>query len=438
MPAGPCDGPEPVIKTVHLTNAWHEQSGGIRTFYEALIAAAAIAHRPIRLIVPAETSSVEDVHEYARIYRVAAPRSPFIDRRYRLILPHQVLFGVGEVWRILREEQPDLVEVCDKYLLIYLGGVIRGGLLGRDPRPAVTALSCERMDDNVATFLSRSAMARRSSDWYMRHVYGPQFDAHIAISAYTAAEVAAVPSPVHLARMGIDAGTFGSGGASVETRQTLYGQLIGDPDAVILLYAGRLSAEKNLPLLIDMLERLSESDSHRFHLAVLGDGPLRNWLSLEAARRTPGRLHFVGHVSDRRALTAYYANADVFVHPNPREPFGIAPLEAMAAGVPLVAPAAGGVLEYVTSENAWLASPTPAAFADAVRDVMANPVGRRLRVARARETAASFDWPAVTARFFQIYDTIHAESARSRRLSRRSPATRTAGDRYDAAQDPFL
>ena len=56
----------------------------------------------------------------------------------------------------------------------------------------------------------------------------------------------------------------------------------------------------------------------------------------QAETRVPGRVHFLGHLPDRRQLASLYANADVFVHPNPREPFGIGPLEAMASGLPLV------------------------------------------------------------------------------------------------------
>ncbi len=64
---------------------------------------------------------------------------------------------------------------------------------------------------------------------------------------------------------------------------------------------------------------------------------------------------FYGHVGARETLARLYASCDVFVHPNPREPFGIGPLEAMASGVPLVAPAAGGLLSYANDTNAWLA-----------------------------------------------------------------------------------
>ena len=58
-----------------------------------------------------------------------------------------------------------------------------------------------------------------------------------------------------------------------------------------------------------------------------------------------GRVWLCGNL-DRETLATFYASADVFVHPNPREPFGIGPLEAMSSGVPVVMPAAGGVLEY--------------------------------------------------------------------------------------------
>ena len=67
------------------------------------------------------------------------------------------------------------------------------------------------------------------------------------------------------------------------------------------------------------------------------------------------------------------ANADAFIHPNPREPFGIAPLEAMASGLPLVAPSSGGVMSYATEESAWLAPPDPENYARRIQEIFAHP-----------------------------------------------------------------
>ena len=76
------------IKTLHITNSYHGSSGGIRTFYRALLEAADRHRREVRLIVPGAQDSIEEVGRYARIYTISAPRSPVFDSRYRLLLPH--------------------------------------------------------------------------------------------------------------------------------------------------------------------------------------------------------------------------------------------------------------------------------------------------------------------------------------------------------------
>ena len=123
-------------------------------------------------------------------------------------------------------------------------------------------------------------------------------------------------------------------------------------------------------------------------------------------------------------LSACYAYADVVLHPNPREPFGIAPLEAMASGTPLVALTRGGVREYATADNAWLAEAEPAAFAQAVRDLLACPGLRASRIANGRRTAQAHDWPSVTARYFELYDEIYRRSAAT------SPVTEPRAARF--------
>jgi phosphatidylinositol alpha 1,6-mannosyltransferase len=135
-----------------------------------------------------------------------------------------------------------------------------------------------------------------------------------------------------------------------------------------------------------------------YYLLLAGAGELEPWL-----RRQEERVRLLGHV-DRAGIAELYAAAGVFVHPNPREPFGIAPLEAMAAGLPLVAPNAGGVLSYASPENAWLAEPTPIAFAEAVTAVFAHRAEREQRAERARQVAIEHDWPTVAARYFEVFD----------------------------------
>ena len=77
----------------------------------------------------------------------------------------------------------------------------------------------------------------------------------------------------------------------------------------------------------------------------------------------------------------------------------------MASGVPVVLPAAGGVLTYATAANSWLASPTPEAFAGAIESALQ---GDPARIDAARQTAERFAWPRVVADYFALQDRLLA------------------------------
>ncbi|HXG90350.1 MAG TPA: glycosyltransferase [Vicinamibacterales bacterium] len=409
--SAPCRAP---VRTLHLTNAYHPTSGGIRTFYRALLDGANARHREMRLVVPGPFDDREEVGDFGRIYYLKARSAPAFDRRYRVILPSAYLANAnGALVRILQDERPDLVEICDKYSLFYLAGMLRKEWLPRVPRPILVGVSCERMDDNLRAYLGREALSRRFARWYLRHIYGPPFDYHVANSEYTADELRQVlwdrpPEFIRVCPMGVDAARFGPHHRDELLRRSVLERAGGNPTSTLLLYVGRLSPEKNVALLVATLERLTKasrqdgSPPRDYRLVVAGDGPMRGSMERDASRLVAGRVLFLGAVTEGELLRRYYASGDVFVHPNPREPFGIAPLEAMASGVPVVAPNLGGVLSYATRDNAWLASPEPEAFALAVRSAVERSDDRRL--AAARDTAAALDWPVVVDRWFAMYD----------------------------------
>jgi glycosyltransferase involved in cell wall biosynthesis len=177
-------------------------------------------------------------------------------------------------------------------------------------------------------------------------------------------------------------------------------------DSIVLLYAGRISPEKNIGLLVDVMRILGRDPNHDFRLLVAGAGPQSDWLKSEGEKHTPDKIKLLGHL-DKETLATFYANADVFIHPNPKEPFGIAPLEAMASGVPTVAPNGGGILSYATNDNAWLVQPDGESFAEAIREVIGDPELREKKIAKALETARSNTREASTDRLFATYDKIY-------------------------------
>ena len=399
------------MKTLHLTNCWHPSSGGIGAFYKALFEAAERAGHLIRLVVPGIATSVEEVGRFGRIYQIEAPRAP-LNPDYRLVLPHRFLFPRTALQRILNDERPDLIEASDKYSLHYLAGLLRTRRLpGVKIRPTVVGMSHERMDENMAAYLMHGRAGQNFCRRYMKWIYFPMFDHHITVSEHTAQEliVAArghkVRRGIWVAPMGVDCDRFTPERRSRHMRERLLQSTNGNPDTTLLFYAGRLAPEKNLPLLIETAARL---DPSRYRLALAGGGILLDSLRSECDARRLKHVVFFGHVSDRELLADYFANADIFVHPNPREPYGIAPLEAMAAGLPLVAPNAGGVTSYADESNAWLASPDPGAFAYAIEAARTDSAERIRRTDRARKTAEDHRWSNVTDRYLQLYRELHA------------------------------
>lgn len=408
--------------TLHLTNAYHPTSGGIRTFYRALLASASSQGRTMHLVVPAEADRTERLDGWTTIHHVRAARSPWFDRRYRLLRPDHYWSRRSPIGRILAAVRPDVVEVCDKYTLSQVGRLARTGWYWAGHRPTVVGLSCERMDDNVRAYLAGGRHLVPAAHAYMRRIYAPSFDAHIANSRYTADDLltAAGVEDVAVRGMGVDTALFAAARPDAALRLALLAAAGGTAESALVLYAGRVSPEKGIePLLhaIGTLGRLERGPDVR--LVVIGDGPCLPALRRLAADVAPGRVFFGGSISERAELARMYASADVFVHTNAREPFGIAPLEAMAAGVPVVVPGSGGVLSYASDDNAWLVAPTADGFADGILQVVGNRDAGRL--ARARQTAQDHAWPVMARRYFDTLDALHARRATTSR-----PAVATA------------
>ena len=425
------------IKTLHLTNSWHAESGGVATFYRELLKGAERLGRQIRLVVPGPANRVEELGRFVRIYTVAAHASR-LSPGYSLLMPQHYLPPGSPVRGILARERADLVECCDKYTLNYLAALLRRGwLLGRDYRPAVVGLSCERMDRNMALYVSKSAAAQRFCRVYMKWLHFPMFDHHIAVSPLAAEELhdAArghnVRRGVWVRPMGASCDIFHPGRRASSVRDWLNSMAGAAEGATLLLYAGRLAPEKNLELLIDTMALLEQRAPGRYQLLVAGDGPLRAEFEKRSDRLAPGAVRPIGHVGDRETLAAIYANCDIFLHPNPREPFGIAPLEAMASGMALVGPNTGGITCFADNSNAWLVEPEAGAFAGAVEDIAADPAMAERRRLAARATAERFDWPCVIDQFFGLYDELHALVTGGLEAPRLAPEFySTPGDRF--------
>jgi glycosyltransferase involved in cell wall biosynthesis len=203
--------------------------------------------------------------------------------------------------------------------------------------------------------------------------------------AYREAERALAPLTTRvIAVCRAEARLASSLGASRKVRVVLNGiepqDAESDPDESLSILAGRgpivcavarLQAGKGIEILIDAMPAVLAR--HReAQLAVIGDGPLRTALRERAsARGLEGSVHFLGeHANPRRALRS----AQVFVLPSLAESLPYVLLEAMAAGLPIVASAVGGITEAIaTGEDGLLVAPgNPEALSQALISILGD------------------------------------------------------------------
>lgn len=172
-----------------------------------------------------------------------------------------------------------------------------------------------------------------------------------------------------------------------------------------LLFVGRLEYEKGVHDAIAALPRIRRAHPGTT-LTVAGDGTQQDWLT-ECARkhRVLKATRFVGRL-DHDELLAMLHRADAAVLPSHYEPFGLAALEAAAAGTPLVASNVGGLGEAVIDGDTGMSCPPRdvPALAAAVCAVLDDPAAAQQRAMAARDRlSADFDWHTVADETAQVY-----------------------------------
>lgn len=358
---------------VQLANFYGPTSGGLRVAVDELAVRYRAAGHRTTLIVPGPRDSIERAGHRTDIV-IKSPVAPGLGG-YRVIVDRRAVRAA------LGALRPDVIELSDKTTL---AGVATGSRTAGVP---VVLISHERLDLVVREALGERSIVRRGIVGFNRRL-ARRIDGVVFASRFAASEPGWEGAPqVRHIPLGVDLDVFRPrNDGSARTNE---------PARLIAVV--RLSPEKRPDLLIDTARQLVARGVD-FEMTVLGEGPLGDDLRACAADLP---IRFLGHRSDRAEVAAEIGDADVGLAPGPHETFGLAALEMLACGTPIVVPDSGALPELVDDAIGRVAASDGVAFADAVASLLACDRVEQRRAARRH--AERFDWDATAAAMLDLF-----------------------------------
>ncbi|MFB4164314.1 glycosyltransferase family 4 protein [Alteribacillus sp. JSM 102045] len=333
----------------------------------------------------------EGVKEFEGIPVKGIPaRSFFIYKHRKVAVPDP------KVGQLLNEFQPDVVHVVNPALL-GMAGIFYGR---KWPLVASWHTNIPQYADYYKVPYLKPVL------WWILKILHNRADLNLCTSNSVQEELTERGfKNVHLWKRGVDLNKFGLQYRDDDVRYRLSD---GETDKTLLLYVGRLAAEKEIEKIREVLE-----GSNHFRLAIVGDGPHRKTLEY-CFQGTP--TVFTGFLHGQE-LSKAYASSDVFVFPSRTETLGLVILEAMASGLPIVVANSGPTAEQVSDgETGLLYDPK-------IKDDLKNTVLKlqdvtwRQRMGnQARETSRAFSWTAPSKQLLSFFNDLKGSSKKGKIL----------------------
>jgi len=361
------------MRIAQLANFVGPTSGGLRRAVDKLGRGYIRAGHDRLLIIPGPDDSVV-TDESGTIVTVA---SPALSAGYRMVA------NVSKVREVLARFQPTSVEVSDKWTMS------AAGLWAKKHGVPSVLLSHERLDDMASMFLELEVAGQvHLLNQWLAGIY----DRVVVTTRYSAGEWINTRANLSVHHLGVDLDEFSPDPRRREESPTIR-----------LIYAGRLSREKSPHLAVATAVELDRRGVD-VQLNVFGTGP-----NVDELRALAGDspVFFHGYLDSRAALASAYREADIAMSVCPAETFGLAVLEALACGTPVVTADRGGARELVDASCAEWASPDPVFLADAVIR-MAERVTRHEETLRraARACAERYPWDVAIEGMLGVHESL--------------------------------
>lgn len=400
------------MRVLDATAFYSPVGGGVRTYLRAKARWAAGRDDVEHAVVVAGPDDGIRRWRRSRVHVVAGPPVPASPG-------YHVLLSTRKLRAVIDAEDPDVIEVGSPFLLPWIvrragrgGGARLVGFLHSDVRRVWVGHALAGWPGPL----------RGTADAVLRRWLGAGYrrmDVRIASSGTGARALRGLGAPPDaVVPFGVDGERFHPRRRDPGWSEEVFGRgdrggraEAGRGDAEpgsrepgerpVALFAGRLSREKGLDVVLAALPELHRESGLR--VVLMGDAHLRERLEAEARRR-PGSLAVLPFEADRDRVARALASADLFLAPCPHETFGLAALEAMASGTPVVGAEAGGVGELLAGGGGRSFRPgNPEDFGRAALDALAarESLGRE-----ARRVAEGRTWERTFEALVDVYEDV--------------------------------
>ncbi|MEY2926161.1 MAG: hypothetical protein RL367_638 [Pseudomonadota bacterium] len=326
------------MRIVDVCAFYTPHGGGVKTYIGQKLAIGPQLGHDITILAPGDDDAVIEQGPHARIITLASPRLP-VDRKYWYFNDEPALHAALDAAR------PDFVEVSSPWrspsvVARWPGNVPRALVMHADPLSAYAYRWFEPV-------LQRDTIDRRFGRfWDHLRTLGQSYDRVVCASHDLATRLAqggVANTVIH--PMGIEAGLFSPDRRDPALRRELLALCDLPENALLLIAAGRLAAEKRLPMLVDAVTIAGQRNP--VGLVILGEGSQK----ARIAKQMFGNPHIrlLGIERDRTRFAAMLASADALLHGCEAETFCMAAAEARACGVPVIVPDRGGAADHAAN-----------------------------------------------------------------------------------------
>jgi alpha-1,6-mannosyltransferase len=328
------------MRIVDVCAFYTPAGGGVRTYVERKLKAAPAAGHELIVLAPGRENRIEERGPGARIEWLASPRFP-LDRRYGYFADQD------QVHAALDRLRPDMVEASSPWRSASMVADWRGDA------PRALVMHADPLSAYAYRWFGRVAEREtidRGFGWFWRHLrrLDRSFDAVVSASPSLSARlrqgglVNVVTNP-----MGVDPGIFDARLRDETLRARLLERCALPSSATLLVGVGRHAAEKRWPMVVDAA--IAAAADRPVGLLLIGEG--RD--SFKLARQIGDNPHIklLSPIRDRIALAHTMASADALIHGCEAETFCIVAAEALASGLPLIAPDRGGAFDQAQASG---------------------------------------------------------------------------------------